>query len=263
MYKFLIIVPTLNSFKSLPKLIHSLEEQKYKNWDVLFVDGKSNKNHKQFLLELVNRNAKFSFINQKDFKNGIYGAMNEGLKYSKKADFVLFWGSDDYCSDKETFNRIVNAIKKTKGINPDIFLCKAAYISEKNKNILRSSYFLKKSKFLSFQEINNLIFYGSSPPHQGTIYSSKFFDSNYSYDIEYKLAGDLDLFIKIALNNSTFIKNIDAVIVHLGNNGISNRSTSLRLREVKRIYSKYFGFLWFVPFTLRYIRRIRSRLLTN
>jgi len=263
MYKFLIIVPTLNSFKSLPKLIHSLEEQKYKNWHVLFVDGKSHKMHKQFLLDLVNKNPKFSLINQKDFKNGIYGAMNEGLKFSQKADFVLFWGSDDYCSDKEAFNKIINAIKKTKETNPDIFLCKAIYIDEKNKKVLRSSYFLKKNKFLNFQEINNLIFYGSSPPHQGTIYSSKLFDNNFSYDIEYKLASDLDLFIKIALNNSTLIKNIDEMIVHLGNTGISNRSTGLRLREVKRIYSKYFRVLWFIPFFMRYVRRLRSRLLTN
>ena len=62
MQKFFIIIPTLNSYESLPKLINSLNLQTYKNWRVLFVDGNSKKNHRIYLKNLCSENPNFDFI---------------------------------------------------------------------------------------------------------------------------------------------------------------------------------------------------------
>ena len=51
--KILIIVPTLNSYKILQKLIDSLHNQTYKKWRLIFVDGKSDINHKKWLMKNV------------------------------------------------------------------------------------------------------------------------------------------------------------------------------------------------------------------
>ena len=41
--KLLLIVPTLNSYPIICRLINSLKIQKYKNWRVVFVDNSNNK----------------------------------------------------------------------------------------------------------------------------------------------------------------------------------------------------------------------------
>ena len=40
-----IVVPTLNTYLILPRLIKSLKRQTWTNWNLLFVDGESNKKH--------------------------------------------------------------------------------------------------------------------------------------------------------------------------------------------------------------------------
>ena len=49
--RILIIVPTLNSYLLLDNLIESLKNQSFKNWKLLFVDGNSDSNHIDFLIE--------------------------------------------------------------------------------------------------------------------------------------------------------------------------------------------------------------------
>ena len=50
MTKFVLIVPTLNSYKILPKLIKSLKNQSFDNWNIIFVDGDSSSKHKKWLI---------------------------------------------------------------------------------------------------------------------------------------------------------------------------------------------------------------------
>ena len=259
MYKFLIIVPTLNSYKQLPKLINSLNKQKYKNWQVLFVDGKSNKKHKCFLKETIKTYSNFSYIEQAYNSKGIYGAMNDGIKYSKDSDYVLFWGSDDFCSDDDIFDKIIKFINHSEKNMPDILLFKASYFNESNNKFLRESLFLNKIKILNSTKLNRLIFLGNSPAHQATIFNTKLIYNNYFYNTNYRLAADLELFLRLISNNNISLINTNINIVNLGNKGISNSFTLNRLKEVIYIYFKYFGLFFIFPFFLRYWKRLNSK----
>ena len=57
-----IIVPTLNSYKLLDKLVNSLISQNNKNWRVIFVDGKSSLEHINYLKRLNQNDSRFSGI---------------------------------------------------------------------------------------------------------------------------------------------------------------------------------------------------------
>ena len=48
----LIIVPTLNSHKVLVRLVNSLISQTFKDWRVIFIDGKSSLKHINYLKKL-------------------------------------------------------------------------------------------------------------------------------------------------------------------------------------------------------------------
>jgi hypothetical protein len=46
----------------------------------------------------------------------------------------------------------------------------------------------------------------------------------------------------------------------MGEAGVSGQQTRRRLQEVGLAYRRAFGWLWWIPFSLRYIRRLWSRL---
>ena len=55
----LIIVPTLNSHKVLVRLVNSLISQKFKDWRVIFIDGKSSLKHINYLKKLSKKDKRF------------------------------------------------------------------------------------------------------------------------------------------------------------------------------------------------------------
>ena len=121
--KFLIIVPTLNSYKILWRLINSLEIQTYQYWRVVFVDGNSSYEHISYLNNLKDKDSRFIWVTQEAINKGIYGAMNQGLQYAKNDEWILFWGSDDWAPNKNTFKIIAEKINSFKKIKPYILIC--------------------------------------------------------------------------------------------------------------------------------------------
>ena len=92
MNNFQIIVPTLNSFGVLNKLIESLRIQTWRFWRVIFVDGESNYEHVSWLKYQCLKDKRFSYIKQRRENIGIFGAMNQGLEMADQKNWILFWG---------------------------------------------------------------------------------------------------------------------------------------------------------------------------
>ena len=120
----LIIVPTLNSHKLLPRLIESLQKQTFKNWRVIFIDADSSKKHINYLKKIKASDIRFSWETQEKNKFGIYGAMNQGINYAKKSEWVLFWGSDDWAVNKNSFSEIVKTINTFIDKKPYLIISK-------------------------------------------------------------------------------------------------------------------------------------------
>ena len=55
--------------------------------------------------------------------------MNQGFKQVKKGEWILFWGSDDWCFSKKTISNIINEVKTLSIINkiPDILIFRGNY----------------------------------------------------------------------------------------------------------------------------------------
>ena len=121
----LIVVPTLNSYRLLPSLLSSLKKQSWPNWSVLFVDGPSSPEHRQWLQSWCESDPRCSWIPQDHDKPGIFGAMNQVFAEASNDDWLL-WGSDDFAAAPDVFAKAM-ALLENPNLRPDLLVCREIY----------------------------------------------------------------------------------------------------------------------------------------
>ncbi len=257
MNKFKIIVPTQNSYKVIGRLIKSIKDQTYNNWSVIFVDGKSNKKHINFLKELCYKDKRFSYLKQNHKNKGIFGAMNQGLENLDKNSWILFWGSDDWAFGKNTFKDMNNHLNKLSHLKIDLLICKGKYF-RMNGDFFKDTSFAKKikNKNITLSEYKKLLFFGLTPPHQSTLMHSSLFSPSFKYDDNYLLTGDLDFFCRLSKKKYLSAYLLDFFLVSMSCGGISSRNHLKRFNEVIKSYSNLSKKLYIIPFFLRYFLKI-------
>ena len=75
----LIVVPTLNSYTLLPRMLLSLQQQSWPHWRLLFIDGPSDPEHRRWLLQCCSAEPRCRWVAQSQEQPGIFGAMNQGF----------------------------------------------------------------------------------------------------------------------------------------------------------------------------------------
>lgn len=254
MKNILIIVPTKNSWFFLPKLIGSLRNQTDKNFRVLFIDSKSCLKHKNYLLEIKKKDPRFIFLNQNDNYKGIYGAMNYGIEFARKNEWILFWGSDDYAYSKNTIKfirSVINNLNRDENINMIIF--RGKFVDHKTgKPISRNHFSYFSDMEINKLEYKKLLFKGFRQAHQATLINP--WKITERYDEKYSLAADLDFYLKTTKLSDTKIKLCNKNIVKIGIGGVSRQKHIQRIYEVFSIYFKSFKLLFFFTLLKRYLR---------
>jgi glycosyltransferase involved in cell wall biosynthesis len=260
MFSILVVVPTLNSYHLLSNLVRSLEVQTFTNWRVLFIDGKSSVPHREWLREQCSKDSRFHWEEETYSGRGIFAAMNQGFKHALEKDWLLFWGSDDMAASKDAFKKVEEAFMLTD-TQPDLYIFSGRYYS--CKYLLEGKHNLKKTRFSRFilrKTFRNSLFWGSTPPHQATLFGPSARRLVQQYDETYKLTGDLNYFLSLSTIRNIRVYVDDLVVVLMGDSGVSGRQGLHRLREVIRSYRSSFGNLWIFPFVMRYIQRSWSNL---
>ena len=223
----------------------------------MFVDGDSTKKHFNWMKNLCLSDSRINVIKQKKEFKGIYGAMNQGFKTIKDYELVLFWGSDDWAISPNAFKNVllrVNSYKKKY----DLLICSGRYIDYKSQKITRRSNFIKNKFLISLNRemFKKSLFLGMTPPHQATFFNKNAFDKLSSFSENLKLASDLDYFLKFSCIDNISVLVLENELVNMSTNGISSQKNYLRFKEVFYAYKNIFGRYFFIPYTLRYIRRM-------
>jgi len=104
-----IITVCLNSEHTIEKSIESVNNQKLKLIEHIFVDGMSQDNTKVLINKTCNTQLKL--ISGKD--EGIYDAMNKGFSVVT-GDFVGFLNSDDWYSDQDVLSDVASIFSNPK-----------------------------------------------------------------------------------------------------------------------------------------------------
>ena len=258
--KLLIAVPTLNSYHLLPKLTNSLKSQTFQGWRCIFIDGRSCKEHRQWIIDCCETDQRFRWVEQKPQHKKIFGAMNQGFHEAKPDEWILFWGSDDWAADSTVLQKLVEAIsQQSENNSTDLVIAKGRYVNTKGQLTRRTSFSSKKPRInLDKAKFRRKLFFGETPPHQGTLFGPSAQRKLNQYRETFPLSADLDYFLRLSNSEKLNICCIDLEIIHMLEGGASGQHTKSRFNQVKRSYSDTFRNLWWIPFIFRYVRRTIS-----
>ena len=188
---FSIITVVKNDEKNISRTIESIQNQNFKNFEHIVIDGKSNDNTLRKVLSYRNIDI---VISEKD--NGIYYAMNKGLKNSK-GEVILFVNSGDLIT-KNALNIVYKKFISRK-IDFVFGTVRRHYIKN---TILKYGYNFKKLYY-------NFDF--ATSHSTGFFLKKKFYNLVNNFDTKYKCSADYDvyykLFIEKKLNGSFTDKN--------------------------------------------------------
>lgn len=169
-----IIIPVLNNLDGLQKSIEGIQKQLFIDYEVWVIDGKSNDNTITYLETLE---FPFQFISEKD--NGIYDAMNKGIKFAK-GEWLYFLGSGDVLYNEKVLNNVfVNqSYSQYKILSGKVF-----YEGENSPFIYNKNKREKEPSWSTMMWIRNGLH------HQGTFYNKQIFENRY-YNTNYQVLSD-------------------------------------------------------------------------
>ncbi|SDP06630.1 glycosyltransferase family 2 protein [Clostridium gasigenes] len=222
---FSIITVCYNSEKTIEKTIQSIINQRNGNYEYIIIDGKSTDS----TLEIVNKykkkmGNKLIVISEKD--NGIYDAMNKGIRLAK-GEFIGFLNSDDFYEDN-ALNIVENKIQETDEYiygNTNLIYAFDKKIIEK----MSCSVNLLNEKTLRT---------GMGFSHQSCFVKKNVFDRIGNFNIKYKVGADWDFTIRCYKNNIKFRK-LDVIISNFSKDGISAKPHILERHKIRKSNKLY------------------------
>ena len=181
--KFSIITVVKNDSLEISKTIKSVLSQSFKNFEYIIIDGKSTDGTLKILSKYKH---KFNhLISERD--NGIYFAMNKGVKISK-GEIIVFINSGDLFS-KNALKIINNIFEKNKKLDFVFGTVRRHYT---------------KSTILKYGFDKNRLRYNfdfATAHSTGFFLKKKIFDKYGVFNTKYICSADYDLYYRLILKN--------------------------------------------------------------
>lgn len=235
--KVSIITVVYNNAHVIKDAIDSVLSQNHSNIEYIIIDGKSTDGTVDVIKSYGEKISKF--ISEPD--NGIYDAMNKGLKLAT-GDIVGILNSDDMYINNDVIEKVVN-IFKTNHVQ-SMFADLVYVRSENLGKVVRyydSSYFTP-SKFA----------YGWMPAHPTFFVKKEVYEKYGYFKTDYKIAGDYELLVRFLGKYAISYFYLQLPIVKMRMGGVSTtnfRSNLVINREILRacaengIYSNWWRVL--------------------
>lgn len=169
-----IVSIALNNLKGLQKTYKSIENQTFKGFEWVVIDGVSDDGTREWLTKTPEIGLDSCWISEKD--QGIYDAMNKGIDQAE-GQYILFLNAGDELAGPNVLQTLSQKIKSSN--NPD-FVYGDAYEEGQNGQKL-----YKKARHAS------KIASGMITHHQAMLYRRSVIGKD-RYDLSYQLAADYD-----------------------------------------------------------------------
>lgn len=184
--KVSIITVVYNRADVIRDTIESVLSQTYKNIEYIIIDGASTDGTMDVVNEYKDKISKI--ISEPD--RGLYDAINKGIKEAT-GDVIGLIHSDDFYLDNLVIQRVVDTFKKE---NKHMLFADLLYIKGDNKDKVLRYY---SAKNFTVKKLK----YGFVPPHPTLFVKKEVYEKYGLYKIDYKIAADYEMFVRLLLVN--------------------------------------------------------------
>ncbi|MGZ4048694.1 MAG: glycosyltransferase family 2 protein [Bacteroidia bacterium] len=221
--KISIITVVFNGKTLIERTIKSVLSQTYTNIEYIIIDGASSDGTLEIAEKYQHEIA--LILSGKD--NGIYDAMNKGLK-NATGDYVLFLNAGDELYSSDTLTKVFSMFA-----DADVYYGNTAVVDSSGKEL--GDRRLTPPENLTWRSLK----FGMCVSHQSFIAKRSLCDL---YHLNYKISSDIDWVISI-LKKSSKIINTKNYISKFLEGGTSNKRRGKALKERFIIMVKHYGFI--------------------
>jgi len=207
--KISIITCVLNNDKFIQHSLKSFQNQNHKNKEHIIIDGGSKDGTVQVIND--NKNKDTFLFTSKD--NGIYFAINKGIKKSS-GSIIGILHSDDFYINKKVISDVVKIFKTSK---VDLVYGDLEYIGKEFP-------FKKIRKWEAGEFNKDSLKKGWMPPHPTVFLKKNVFNKIGYYNTNFKISSDYDFLIRVFKNNDIKKKYVKKTLVKMRIGGKSNSS---------------------------------------
>lgn len=246
--KLSIITINYNNAEGLRKTLASVVAQTYRDIEHIVIDGGSTDGSVEIIKDYVNQCIMYDVLWVSETDNGIYDAMNKGVKRAT-GDYVWILNSGDVVAAADTIERMVallnslnaNSLNITE--NVPILIGNIVRVLPNNKKGYAPlpktiAERCKDDKLTPCpMDVSMLTFYRGTVPQDAAFVRRDLFEKYGYFDDNLKICADWKLYLNmIALGGiQPMYANVDVVLFDM--TGISNANDELRLAE-RRAYLK-------------------------
>jgi len=215
--KLSVITINYNNSSGLQKTLDSVVKQSFNNFEYIVIDGGSTDGSVALLKQYAGNIA--CWTSEKD--NGIYDAMNKGIKRAK-GNYIMFLNSGDYLINSD----ILLLFDKITGTeNADIYYGDIEFENSKREKIIEKQAPVIDLYFLERSSIN----------HQASFIKTSLFSELGLYDTRYSMAADYAFYLKAYVDGKKY-HYMNQVLVHYPKDGISSNNFDKYLLQMKEVW---------------------------
>lgn len=220
-WKISVITVCFNSEKTIERTLKSVLNQTYTNYEYIVIDGKSLDSTPYIIKKYEPLfEGKMRWISEPD--NGIYDAMNKGVKLST-GDLICLLNSDDWY-ELDAFEVM------SKHYNGEKY--KVQYAMQRIIN--------EGGEEVECNMVNHAFLYKKMIPHNTCFVSKEVYKKVGLFNTDYKSAGDYDWAIRASLYTDVIFEPIYRAVLFFCEGGMSSNIIS----EIEQaIIKKKYGFI--------------------
>ncbi|MDR2556629.1 MAG: glycosyltransferase [Bacteroidales bacterium] len=250
--KISIITVCYNSEKYIRSAIESVLRQTYENIEYVVVDGGSTDSTRDIIKEYAPQfNGRMRWISEPD--NGIYDAMNKGIKMAT-GDVIGILNSDDVYFDDKVIEDIILQVSSE---NVDSIYGNIIMVHPDSLHSIIRIWKSSAFKPNSFRK-------GWHPPHPAFFVRKKVYDNFGIFDTSFDISADFELMLRFLEKQRISTMYYDRMIVKMRTGGESTGSVKRIIRGnrgVVKAFKKHnmpvsilYPFYRLVPKLLQFIR---------
>ena len=243
---FSIVVVALNPGERLEKTLKSIENQTFKDYEVILKDGGSTDGSLEKLRQQGYFENKNQIVIQQKKDKSIYDGMNQAVPLVK-GYYVLFLNCGDYfysdtvLAEVAEFIRSENKNSILDSINEKLFAIEA--VEQEIKIFYGNQYNRQQDAIVySAPQINDFTCYRNVPCHQVCFYDFRLFEKR-AYELKYKVRADYEHFLYSIYEENAKGVSMPIIIASYEGGGFSETKENRKQSAVehREISTKYLG----------------------